>query len=375
LTRDGETSDIVTKKISVVGWTARDWMNLTSAVNIEHTLSNSHGTCEDGSHIICFAAVAGHASLEHQFKPEIAYLKTDIAEYIYLVYEFIEGEDLYDYIKKRYSDYQLPVADLCSFTHQLLSAVHLLHSNNIVHRDIKIENIMIAPKFNVRLIDFGYACKQDACTFETSKGTLAYLPLDGLVVYKGLDKAITLAPEIKTKMRADMSSDARCLDMFAIGVTLFKAIVNREFLQTMYYYAKGRFMRTNEKGELSFKDLLPFLVNDNKDLFKKRTQSTIRIDVPEAARFIPLLQGLLDPDYETRLTSGAALELLRSICATEEEGGASSSSSAPVAAATAVAATAAAGGAGGPKETTETPGKKGGRRTRKQKRSRRSLRR
>ncbi|KAJ3231451.1 hypothetical protein HDU81_003758 [Chytriomyces hyalinus] len=40
---------------------------------------------------------------------------------------------------------------------QIMSAVAYLHSNNIVHRDLKDENIVIDDKYNAKLIDFGSA--------------------------------------------------------------------------------------------------------------------------------------------------------------------------------------------------------------------------
>jgi len=32
-----------------------------------------------------------------------------------------------------------------------------LHSKNIVHRDIKLENVVLDDNYNLKLIDFGYA--------------------------------------------------------------------------------------------------------------------------------------------------------------------------------------------------------------------------
>ena len=40
---------------------------------------------------------------------------------------------------------------------QVLSAVAYIHSNGVVHRDIKLDNILLDSQLKVKLIDFGFA--------------------------------------------------------------------------------------------------------------------------------------------------------------------------------------------------------------------------
>lgn len=71
---------------------------------------------------------------------------------IVIVMEYASRGDLYDYIcdKQNFSE-----PEARHFFRQIVSAVHYCHQNGIVHRDLKLENILLDGSGNVKIADFG----------------------------------------------------------------------------------------------------------------------------------------------------------------------------------------------------------------------------
>ena len=86
----------------------------------------------------------------------------DIKDNYYLITEFCKFGELYNFIKFHFSEKQI-----CVLFYQVFSGLIYLHEKNIIHRDIKLENIMIdaiekdnittEPYFYIKIIDFGSA--------------------------------------------------------------------------------------------------------------------------------------------------------------------------------------------------------------------------
>ncbi|EIJ88964.1 CAMK/CAMKL/KIN1 protein kinase [Nematocida parisii ERTm1] len=73
-------------------------------------------------------------------------------ECFYLIFNYISGEQL---LKKIVKNKKLSEITAKKYFIQILDAIQYCHNHNIVHRDIKIENILINKDDNAILIDFG----------------------------------------------------------------------------------------------------------------------------------------------------------------------------------------------------------------------------
>ncbi|EJU00186.1 Pkinase-domain-containing protein [Dacryopinax primogenitus] len=79
-------------------------------------------------------------------------IETD--KYIGIILEYASGGELFDHIlAHRY----LREKDACKLFAQLISGVWYIHQKKIVHRDLKLENLLLDRNRNVIITDFGFA--------------------------------------------------------------------------------------------------------------------------------------------------------------------------------------------------------------------------
>ncbi|BAU47060.1 serine/threonine protein kinase [Sulfurifustis variabilis] len=120
----------------------------------------------------------------------------------YLVMDYIQGVDLWSYLKEHGCLAELEAIALAK---KIVRATAELHKRRIVHLDLKLSNVMITPAREVRLIDFGLANHLDLPdliheSFREPKGTPAYI-----------------APEQFIGIRDEPRSD-----IFSVGTMLFE---------------------------------------------------------------------------------------------------------------------------------------------------------
>ncbi|MCR4595940.1 MAG: serine/threonine protein kinase [Lachnospiraceae bacterium] len=73
----------------------------------------------------------------------------------YFVMEYIEGMSLRDYLESRGG--RIGYEEALALIQPVISSLHVIHQNNLLHRDISPDNIMISNEGNIKLIDFGAA--------------------------------------------------------------------------------------------------------------------------------------------------------------------------------------------------------------------------
>ncbi|CAD8162002.1 unnamed protein product [Paramecium pentaurelia] len=73
-------------------------------------------------------------------------------KYIFLVMEFCDGGELFDYIVKHQ---KLSEIEACKFIQELISGIEYIHKLNIVHRDLKPENLLLDYQKSLKIVDFG----------------------------------------------------------------------------------------------------------------------------------------------------------------------------------------------------------------------------
>jgi len=93
-------------------------------------------------------------SLKHSALPRVSdHFNEEDGQF--LVMEFIAGEDLAEMMEK--SGEAFPLETVLKWAYQLCDALEYLHAQDIIHRDIKPQNLKLTPNGQIVLLDFGLA--------------------------------------------------------------------------------------------------------------------------------------------------------------------------------------------------------------------------
>ncbi|CAF0837834.1 unnamed protein product [Adineta ricciae] len=117
-------------------------------------------------------------SIHHQVKhPNIVELLNCFCDdkYVYLILELCSNGDLEHYLQEKKTLSEHETRNICK---QVVDGMFYLHSHGILHRDIKLSNILLTDTFDVKIADFGLAKKLPLTreqTNETMCGTPNYI--------------------------------------------------------------------------------------------------------------------------------------------------------------------------------------------------------
>ena len=76
----------------------------------------------------------------------------DTASHIFVIMEYAEGGSLLDYVR---ASKRLGEPESCRLFRQALAGIGYCHERGIVHRDIKLENLLLDRSRNLKIVDFG----------------------------------------------------------------------------------------------------------------------------------------------------------------------------------------------------------------------------
>ncbi|KAJ0750557.1 putative protein kinase ULK-Fused family [Helianthus annuus] len=130
-----------------------------------------------------------------------------------VVTEFAQGE-LFEILE---DDKCLPEEEVQKIAKQLVRALHYLHSNRIIHRDMKPQNILICAGGVVKLCDFGFARAM-------SNNTVVLRSIKGTPLY--------MAPELVREQPYNHT-----VDLWSTGVILYELFVGQPPFYTNSVYA------------------------------------------------------------------------------------------------------------------------------------------
>jgi serine/threonine protein kinase len=209
----------------------------------------------------------------------------------FLVMEYIEGRSLAQLL----SSGPLTVRNAVRLGRQIAKALSAAHESEIVHRDLKPANIMVTPRNQIKILDFGLA-RPTGSAFKAGAQTLPDVTTSGMV----LGTAAYLSPE---QVRGE-TADIRC-DIWAAGCVLYQMLSGRRpFPSDSLPEILAAVLRDDPQNLAEIVDGVPPVVKSlverclNKDP-GKRPQNAREIAAVLKDAYLQLRQGTGGPDSIT----------------------------------------------------------------------------
>jgi serine/threonine protein kinase len=215
-------------------------------------------------------------------------LSTRINDFYFFLMENMEYNSL-----KSFTDEQINNCSelLCSyFIYQCLLGLFYMHTNLIVHRDIKLENILLNKNYQVKLADFSMSLQmtEDSKYLISRSGTVPYLPPESFIQS---NKSFSSNDKNNNNKTNQAHSHKKYLsvcsslkkDIFAIGVVMYRLMFKEHPFKYEYKMDRETYGKILKKTKLNL---------ENKDV---------------TSDCISFLEGLLKHNVHERFTIQEAL--------------------------------------------------------------------
>ncbi len=160
----------------------------------------------------------------------LQHLKNYCGKYIICFDGFYQDTDHFyittDYVKGGVEplefEHEYTTESLKTIITHLINGLQLLHAASIVHRDIKLDNVLrVQSDDSIRYIDFGLSCWGNQCHTDGRYGTSGYM-----------------APElINSKLRKVWTKytleDSKKFDIFSLGIVIWELLMQLDFWDEM----------------------------------------------------------------------------------------------------------------------------------------------
>ena len=196
----------------------------------------------------------------------------------YLITEFCNGGSLLDNLKKYWSHFRRPFSeDIVQYLmKQIVSALQYLHFNKIIHRDLKLDNILVnfpseydknslnMMKAVVKIIDFGFATQ-----------------LNKQLTYTALGTPTNMDPVILENIKTGIPNAGynEKVDIWSLGTICYEMLVGHK----------------------------PFNGKSMDELFQKVKNGTYSLPLSLSKEVVSFINGMLQQDPNKRLTANQLL--------------------------------------------------------------------
>ena len=126
--------------------------------------------------------IENHKLIGHHENIVTFYDNFSYKTYNYIILEFVDGGDLFDV---RFNAYNIDEFDIKCWTLDIVNGLKYIHKLGIIHRDIKLENLLLDKTNNrIKICDFGWSVYTefpDKCIQIDTCGTCCYMSPEEIV--------------------------------------------------------------------------------------------------------------------------------------------------------------------------------------------------